>query len=413
MKVYIFLLKILLLMMIFLAPLKVLGSGLPNLYMILALALPIFIFLIFAFCVLKKRVLIDHVNQIIIYYIAVFLWMILGSYNGYDVLPEVSSLCIMMLSLMVICIAYNEGLIRVEYVKKIAYFLMYCWSGVYAIIGIGIIFQVIPNDIVMKLIAIWLESKPHTAMDSGFLGIIPRLGSGENILPLIIYAYYLIDKRAGSAFVWLLMFVYVLVDYGRIDMVFFVFLTLLFVYVKFFQGKISLQKGVTAFMSLLVILIFVYTFLSFSNINMDEFISGWTERYGRESTERYIQVKYLTDYMSANLWFGYGLGAYTPEYIRSDNAWVYEMQFHAFLMQMGIIGGIAIIVNYLIFFFRMVFTDIPRKYVLVTVACLAYWLVDSGFQGGVFYGVGRIVCIVMYMFTRQEVFEGTGKGGTI
>lgn len=411
MKEYIFLLKILLFLAMLATPLRIVGKGYPVLYMLLALAMPMFIALITSYCLVNKRIIINNIYQIIVYFMAVFIWMTIGSTNGYSVIGETSSLCLMMLSLIAIVVSYNEKLISAEYIKNLAYLIMYCWSGAYALVALGMIFDIIPRDIFMNLIQIWLEANPNTAMDSGFLGLIPRLGSGENILPLIIYAYYLVDKRAGSICVWLMMFMFVLVDYGRIDMFFFVFLTMMFIYFKLKKRKISLQKSIMLITSLLTVIIFAYAFFAANNINGEEFLYGWTERYGRESTERYIQVKYLTEYITDRLWIGYGLGGYIPEYTRNVTVWLYEMEFHAFLMQMGIIGFMFIIVNYLVLFLRMVFVDINKRYKFITVACFLYWIVDSTFQGEVYFGVGRMICTVMFIFSRKERTVDISKCG--
>lgn len=413
MKIYISLMKILLLLSMFLAPLKALGKGFPNLYMVLALSSPLFIVMIIIYCLLKRRMRVNNIGQIIVYLIAILLWTIIGINNGYSVASEMASLMLLILFFIAISISYQENLISVEFIRKISYLLMYCWSGFYALVALGIILNIIPNSILVQMIAIWLEANPSTTMDSGFLGMIPRMGAGENILPLIIYAFYLFDKKAGSVLVWLMMFMYVLLDYGRLDMLFFSFLTIVFIYFKFIHGKITFKKYIIMLGTFFAIVVFSYFFFAMNGIDMDMFVTGWIERYGRESTERYLQVKYLTEYTGCSMWIGYGLGGYTPEYIRSDAVWVYEMQFHAFLMQMGIIGFIAIVMNYLIFLLRMIFSDIDKRYIFITLVCLAYWLLDSSLQGGVFYGVGRMVIIVIYMLTRKEATKEKIKGDSV
>ena len=402
MKKYIFFLKMLLLMSLLLAPLKVLGKSYPNLYIIFASASIVYIIAIFFYCLVKRKLFVENLNQVVVYVIAICFWMIIGINNGYYVASEASSLLLMMLFLIAVNISYNEKLISSMYIRKISYLLMYCWSGIYVIIGAGLLFQIIPNSAVLQLMSIWLGADPSKAIHSGFGGMIPRMGAGENILPLIIYAFYLVDKKGGSIFTWLMMFLFVLVDYGRIDMGFFLFLTIMYLYLKANNAKFNIKNTKVLVISSVVIVMFLNNLFTLNNIDINDFFMGWTERYGRESTERYLQVKYLTEYIDNSLWFGYGLGSYTPEYTRSSELWVYEMQFHAFLMQLGILGLLAIVLNYIMYFCRLVFCSIDKRYILVVLACLAYWLVDSAFQGGVYYGVGRMVCMVIYMLTRKE-----------
>lgn len=106
---------------------------------------------------------------------------------------------------------------------------------------------------------------------------------------------------------------------------------------------------------------------------------GWIERYGRESTERYLQIYYLNLYSSENWLWGLGLGAYAIEYIRSSTHWVYEMQMHAFMMQMGMLGFILIVLNYIVFIWRIILFDINYKYLYVTIICFLFWILDSAF----------------------------------
>lgn len=70
--------------------LRVVGKGYPSLYMVLTLAWPIFIASIAAYCLVYKRVFIDNSYQIIVYFIAVLVWSIIGSINGYSTIGEAS-----------------------------------------------------------------------------------------------------------------------------------------------------------------------------------------------------------------------------------------------------------------------------------------------------------------------------------
>lgn len=404
-------LRFLLSVTLILTPFSPINQVFPTVYTLRQYSMLIFILMICLFCLWRRRFIDIGWYPISLYFVAIFIWGAIGTYNGYDALAEASPLVVMMMTFISIVIAYREGFISKEYIKKLAFILMLAWCGVYFFIAISILFGIIPLQLLYPIMNVYMQANGSLRMGDGFLGLLPRIGAGVNIVPLIIYAFYIYEKKKGGIFVWIILLFYTIIDYGRIDMMFFAILTLFQLY-RIFKDIVNLKKICKVLVSLLLLLTCLWGTMSAHNLDMDELYDGWTARYDRPSDARTMQVAYLTDYIQEKPIIGYGLGAFSPEYTRSDNHWVYEMQFHAFFMQMGILGFALIVFNYLVFFLRTVYRNIGEQYISLVLACILFWLIDCIFQGGLYHNDGRVVCILIYILSRSEddnIGEGNEK----
>lgn len=386
--------------MIFLTPITPINSLFPSLYIIRQYSMVIFVLIIFLYCIVQKRFIQIGGNQIILYIIAILIWSMIGIYNGYNAVAEASPLLMVLLTFIAVVIASRNRMIKKENVKHIAYALMITWCGLYFFLAIGLLFGVIPIQWLMPIINVYMQANNSLTLTDGFLGILPRIGAGVNIVPLIIYGFFIYENKKYDIVVWLLMFFYTVIDYGRVDIALFSVLTLLNMYRRLRQKNIS--NKIYSFLAIVLLVSIFFEGMAASNISFDELYEGYTARYDRPSDERTMQIKYINEYIENKTVMGYGLGAYTPEYTRSDNHWVYENQFHAFVMQMGIVGFLMIIFNYLILFFRTVYRDMDKKYLMVVFICSSFWLLDCAVQGGLYHNDGRVICVIIYMLTRNE-----------
>ncbi len=335
--------------------------------------------------------------QIIIYLMSIAIWSAIGIYNGYSAYPEARALVLLFFTFFAILMAYKENLVYINTIKKVSYILMIIWCGSYLMITLGLLTGVVPTNL---LIAI-LELYKVELLNTGFLGMFPRVGAGVNIVPLIIYGFYMCEHKGGNIYIWLLTLFFVLIDFGRIDMAFFAVLTMFFIYYKFMDFK-SGSKFISRFIICLFFVLMIGSINNIFGVDISEFWGGTTERFEQQSDPRTLQIKYIEEYIGDSVFYGRGLGAYVHEYVRNDAKWVYEMQFHAFFMQMGIAGGVLIIVNYLVFFGRNLCKEIDICRLYMAIVCVAFWLIDSAFQGGLYQECGGVVCVLVYLFTREN-----------
>lgn len=400
---YSYLMKILLFNMIMLTPFTPIEKLFPTLNIIRQYSMLVFVVMIGLYCLVRKSFIDVGFYQVLIYLIAIVLWSGIGIYNGYPALNEASPLIMMLITFISVVIAHKKGIVEKSYIQKIAFLLMIVWCGIYSMFAIGIMLGIIPKQMFMPILDVYMQANSSIDMGSGFLGILPRIGAGVNIVPLIIYGFYIRENKRWDLLIWILLLLYVIVDYGRIDMFLFVLLSLIKLY--YYLNNKSNKKICKLLFALLTLLIFSYVMMSTSNISIEEFYDGWTARYERPSDERTMQVKFLNEYVETNYVIGYGLGAFTPEYTRSPNHWVYEMQFNAFVMQMGVLGFTMIVLNYLLLFFRTVYNGIDKKYLSITCVCVSLWLIDCMFQGGLYHNDGRVICIIIYMLSRMNSYD--------
>lgn len=347
------------------------------------------IFFIGIYMVIKKKFVSINILQTIVYFIAILIWTVLGIYNGYFVRSESLTLLKMFLFFYAVVIACNEKIIRIDYIRKLLYAFMIAWGLAYLLLFLGFISNNIPIDIFYNV-------------GVGFLGLLPRIGAGINICPLIIYGIYVCEQKGGSVLVWILMFFLVLMDFGRVNMVFFFIMSLMFLYYKVGDFKINVKGVFKCLSGVTLLILFGFYVCYLFNVNINEFWEGATERFNYQSYARIVQGKYLEEYAEENIIVGRGMGAYVPEYLRNDNKWIYELQFHAFVMQFGVLGFIMIVVNYMILFLNLLYKNMNMKYFYITSICVLAWIINSSLQGSVYQNCGLDVCSVLYIFTRND-----------
>ena len=395
--------------MIMLTPFTPISVVFPNLYNFRQYSMLLFVFMILGYCLYRKRLVNVGIRQIVLYIIAIIIWSMIGIYNGYNAFQEASPLVVMLLSFIAVVVAYKEGFIEKKIIKIIAFFLMIAWCCVYFALAVGLLFGLISIQFLMPILDVYMQANNTITMGNGFLGMLPRIGAGVNIVPFIIYAFYIYENKKYDILIWILLLFYTIIDCGRIDMMLFCVLTCFKVYYNF---KHNLRiKNICKRLSILIMLMIpLFWGMSISDIGVSDFYDGWTERYDRPSDSRTLQIQYLNDYIEEKTIIGYGLGAFTPEYTRAGNRWIYEMQFHAFVMQMGILGFLIIVVNYLIIFITTVYKGCERKYLPIIFICIAFWIIDCIFQGGLYHNDGRVICILIYVLSRKDGSTCRGNG---
>lgn len=104
------------------------------------------------------------------------------------------------------------------------------------------------------------------------------------------------------------------------------------------------------FIARLAVVVAIGTLLVFQDTLVDRFVSEGTETSDEIRTE---QIGYLDEQIAIAPWFGHGLGYSVPGYERSETQpYSYEVQWYAFLMQIGTIGCLGLAASVAVTLFR-------------------------------------------------------------
>lgn len=370
-----------------------------------------FIALSIFFVLLKRKILIQIKKNDIVFFVYLLLSTLYGIYNGFYLysFSELFAFVSLWISWKIIIFSYENKLLDIILIQKCLYYMMVLWFLIYVLIGIGAVFGLIPESVLIAALSEWVKNRgmPVDEVENilrgtaGFLGTLPRLSTGLNIVPLIILLLHTYRNKGVNLFVWLLAFSFILIDYGRVDLFVFALATIIAIICamkrvwSWYWGRALLPATILAF-SLTIAVLFgnnLYDFYQSMFLN---------DRTYASNLERMVQYNSLMDGIKENIFWGAGMGAYIANNIRNDvNYWEYELQILAFVYQLGIIGVVAVVINFISDYLFTIWKH-TKEYHTMLILIYGVWIVASCIQGGIFFDGKIILPILFFMLLKAE-----------
>lgn len=362
---------------------------------------------------LKREMLIPIKMNDIIFFIYLLLSMLYGVWNGFYLYSfnEMFAFVSLWVSWKIIFFSYENKLLDIMLIQKYLYYMMILWFSIYIFVGLGAVSGLIPESMLIAALSEWIKNRgmPVDEVDTilrgadGFLGLVPRLSTGLNIVPLIILLLHTYRNKGINLFVWILAFFFVLIDYGRFDVFVFVLATsIAFMFAikrvqKWYWGQALLPAAMLVF-SLTMMFLFADKLVDFYQ---SMFAS---DRTYASNLERIVQYNSLMDAVIEEPFLGAGMGAYIANNIRNDvNYWEYELQMLAFVYQLGIVGVGAVVINFISDYLFTIWKH-TKGYHTILILIYGVWIVASCIQGGIFFD-GKIILPVLFFMSLKS--EGT------
>ncbi len=230
------------------------------------------------------------------------------------------------------------------------------------------------------------------------MGLLPRIGNAGDLFNLVVFLFY-IKKNSGArvALAWALMLVFVLVTYSR-------YLILLFVIATLYATGSNIKeksKAVMVATALIALAVTIhYTEADVIFAEFEERFTGYTQNQSDQIREE--QKLVLLRSFGDSPIFGAGLGGYERNYIRSpSNLWQYEMEYLSLLMQLGVLGFILIVANFVLYVFRML-TGYDKIYFVPMAISMIFWI-GTPVQSSIFSGTQSAVILLSIFFLSRKI----------
>ena len=369
-----------------------------------------FIFLSVVLVTFRKQIFIPVKVNDVVFFVYLFCSTLYGIHNGFyeHTLNEMFAFAALWLSWKIVIFSYKNKFLDVMLIQKYLYYVMILWFLVYVLTGVGAVLGLIPNSVLIAALSEWVKNR-GMSIDTvsailqgtdGVLGLLPRLSTGLNIVPLIILLLHSYKNKGVNPFVWFLGLVFVLIDYGRVDVLVFVLATLIAAKTTMnrildcYWGRLALPLCTMIFVVIIGLLFEKELFDFFQSIFINE-------RTNASNFERIRQYNDLMDGVLETPFLGAGMGAYIANNIRNDiNYWEYELQVLAFVYQLGIVGLVAVVINFVSDYILTVWKYTEGSHVMLVLVC-GIWIVASCIQGGIFFDGKIILPILFFMSLRS------------
>ena len=360
---------------------------------------------------LKRKILIPIKTNDIVFFAYLLFSTLYGICNGFYLYSfnEMFAFVSLWISWKIIIFSYENKLLDMVLIQKYLYYMMILWFLIYVLTGIGAVSGLIPETVLVTALSEWVKNRgmPVDEVETilrgtdGFLGMVPRLSTGLNIVPLIILLLHTYRNKEINLFVWFLAFFFILIDYGRVDIFVFALATIIAIIYKmkrvwsWYWGRVLLPATVLVFFLTIIVL--------FANDLYDFYQSIFlNDRTYASNLERIVQYNSLMDGIKENFFLGAGMGAYIANNIRNDvNYWEYELQMLAFVYQLGIIGLVAVVINFIADYLFTIWKH-TKGYHTILMLIYGVWIVASCIQGGIFFDGKIILPILFFMSLKAE-----------
>lgn len=370
-----------------------------------------FIVLSVFFVLHKRKILVPIKRNDIVFFAYLLLSTLYGIYHGFYLysFDELFAFVSLWISWKIIIFSYENKLLDIVLIQKYLYYMMLLWFSIYILIGVGAVFGLIPESVIIAALSEWIKNRGMPLDEvanilsgsAGFLGMLPRLSTGLNIVPLIILLLHTYRNKGINLFVWFLAFFFILIDYGRVDIFVFVLATIIAIIYEvkrvwsWYWGRVLLPATVLVFFLTIIVL--------FANDLYDFYQSIFlNDRTYASNLERIVQYNSLMDGIKENFFLGAGMGAYIANNIRNDvNYWEYELQMLAFVYQLGIIGLAAVVINFISDYLFTIWKH-TKGYHTILMLIYGVWIVASSIQGGIFFDGKIILPILFFMSLKTE-----------
>ena len=320
------------------------------------------------------------------------IWALYGIMNGFAqstakiLVSFVSLLLIVFISLIYLDNYSNEQSLRL--IIKCLYISTFVFILFKIILEALLFFGVLSGYQCKDLFRRVLNSSVMTYTMRIGRGTFCRFSTPNDTIPLLILSYDLAVRNRNLSFriaQFFLFGLYVLIVFSRLYILQFVLVYLFCGFILAHSSRRKLSYWMVIATAAIVVLIAVVIIQPqwfdqyFKTIIASRF-SGTSVQ--QSDSIRTTQIVYLWDAVKSRPFFGYGLGAYLKDYIRSSSSPAsYEAEYLSFLLQFGIVGFCLIILPMIsVFYLESVRKTTVPKIRLVILFNFAIWAVKPFFN---------------------------------
>lgn len=357
------------------------------------------LFICFSTCVLVERnyTIIKHKLSLGVLGLWLVVAIFVGIVNGFDAstLNQATSLIAAFLVVIFAFVLHENGLLNTGKIQSTIYLTAITGTVVKALLGLGVVLGFLSADGIDALMQNYAGSTSFNADAlGGFLGLLPRIGNAGDLFNLIVFMFYAKKHSGIRVFLfWILMLVFVLVTYSRYLILFFTIASLYAV-----ASNIK-EKSKAMTVALVFALLSIFLYYSDADVIYLEIENRFTGQIQSESDAIRTEMKtiLLTTFENNSI-VGIGIGGYVKNYLRSPtNLWQYELEYLSLLMQLGILGFLCIVINFVAYVIRTLFTNHDSKFIWPMIAGTIFWL-GTPIQSSLFSGTQSALIILTLFF---------------
>lgn len=349
----------------------------------------------------SKKIELHQINLLITIAFGVFMAFLVGLYNEFYVstLSQFVSMCVSFLMVILTIELAMSRQINATQIKSAIY--------ISAVIGIlsklALVFMIVGGLISAENVnnlyqGFFGGSEESIHANRGFMSILPRFGNAGDLFYVIVFVFMMKDFRGKKLFLmWLLTLAVVLISYSRYLMACFSFISMWLLLLSARKQPIKIS------LAFITISLIAFNFIDLNAVYL-ELVERYTGQIQSESDAiRSEMIGLLYGEFEKNMLFGIGLGGYTGAYIRSDvNLWMYETEYLALLMQLGIVGFLAIVIGYVIYITRQMFVLCPNRTRYFQISFSMIILLALPMQSALFVGTQFSVALISIFFLSRS-----------
>lgn len=368
------------------------------------------ILMVFIFCTIYT---LKDKNCIIISYkwniFFVGFWTVIataiGFFHGFyqSGIDQDLSLCATLSVVICTFLLYDNCKLNSERVRRVIFLTAVIGMLAKVFLGVGLLLDFFSPESIQNIMQTYFGSQIFDAGQGfGFLGVLPKMGDSGNLFNLIVYMFYVKKNDGGSVLLWIVTLLFVLVGYSRYLMACFGLITLYIIGFYFIKSRLNFSKFIKAGLFLLLLFMVNY-FIEFDTIWFD-LVERYTGQIQSASDSiRTIQKDILLVYIKDNFLFGLGLGGYATDYLRGDiHLWQYELEYLSLLMQLGVVGFLFIVINFMTYIICKLFCKYDKGLKLPMIISLVFWL-GTPFQSALFLGTqSALIAISIFFLSRKR-----------
>ena len=356
----------------------------------------------------KGKVILKHPRSLFLLWLWVVIASTIGVSNGFDLstINQDASLVASFLVVIFSFVLYENNLLNVDKIKSAIYLTAGVGVAIKVFLGLSVVSGLFSADSIDELMQNYAGSTSFNAdIFGGFLGLLPRIGNAGDLFNLIVFVF-VVKQSSGIRFIffWVLVLAFTLVTYSRYLMLFFAIVSLY----AAVSGIKERSKAATIAMAIVILSIALY--YSDADVIYSEIENRFTGQVQLESDSIRAEMKtVLFNTFSNNPFVGIGLGGHVQDYIRSPtNLWQYELEYLSLLMQLGVLGFIAIVVNFIVYVIRVLFSNYQKAFIFPMLLSTAFWI-GTPFQSSLFNGTQSALIILSIFFLSRKSENCLGR----
>lgn len=316
---------------------------------IMEIPIKIILFFICIMLIFKRRYIVvnNKIKILLLVTACLLLWSAIGFFNGYllqDIIKALKVFGSLILIMMIFNIIISNKLIEYEQIIRtlnhIFLFMVFSKLFIELFYVVGVVTYTELRNFYNHVLDSEVMLLPYQ-----FAGIeFTRISTVNDNIVFLLFGFLVWSKEASflkKILVVAATFIYSMINYSRFNLIQFIG-TIVVLFIIKSMDRFT-KRGL-----LCTVILFV-SIISFVSIQYDTIIEPLANRFTGAQVEysdsfRIEQFYYLVKGIMDAPIIGHGLGAYIPDYIRSESIKSsYELEYLAFLYQFGIIGFILII----------------------------------------------------------------------